>query len=110
MQLPIDIILEKVRDEYKLHEKAQNGYVYMELCKDMYGLSQAGILANKLLTERLATKGYKPCHHTPGLWKHDWRPVWFSLAVDDFGIKYVGEEHAQHLLQTLRHWYEVMED
>eukprot|EP00957_Ditylum_brightwellii_P183731 13994453-Ditylum_brightwellii.AAC.1 len=76
----------------------------------MYGLPQAGILANNLLTEKFATKGYRPCHHTPELWKHDWRPVCFSLVVDDFGIKYVGEEHAHHLLQTLCHWYEVVED
>eukprot|EP00957_Ditylum_brightwellii_P072361 5499518-Ditylum_brightwellii.AAC.1 len=76
----------------------------------MYGLPQAGILANKLLTDRFTTKGYRPCRHTPGLWKHDCRPISFSLVVDDFGKKYVGEEHAHHLLQTLRHWYELAED
>eukprot|EP00957_Ditylum_brightwellii_P166630 12684276-Ditylum_brightwellii.AAC.1 len=76
----------------------------------MYGLPQAGILANTLLTERLATNGYEPCHHTPGLWKHAWQPIWFSLAVDDFGIKYVGKEHVDHLFQTLHHWYKVAED
>eukprot|EP00957_Ditylum_brightwellii_P205958 15346142-Ditylum_brightwellii.AAC.2 len=72
--------------EYKLHEKVYNGYVYMELHKCMYGLPQAGILANNLLTKRLTTKGYRPCQHTPGLWKHDWKSVTFSLVVDDFGI------------------------
>eukprot|EP00957_Ditylum_brightwellii_P081582 6206538-Ditylum_brightwellii.AAC.1 len=76
----------------------------------MYGLPQAGILANNLLTKRLAAKGYRPCRHTLGLWKHDWRPVIFSLAVDDFGIKYVGQEHAHHLLQMLQHWHKVAED
>eukprot|EP00957_Ditylum_brightwellii_P048466 3677640-Ditylum_brightwellii.AAC.1 len=89
MQLPTNIIPGKVKEEYKLHEKVHNGFVYMELRKGMYGLPQAGILANRLLTKRLATKGYRPCHHTPGLWKHDLRPVWFSLAADDVGIKYV---------------------
>eukprot|EP00957_Ditylum_brightwellii_P020515 1546763-Ditylum_brightwellii.AAC.1 len=72
----------------------------------MYGLPQAGILANKLLKERLATAGYCPTRHTPGLWRHKWRPVTFSLAVDDFGIKYVGKENALHLLNTLKQWYE----
>ena len=29
------------------------------------------------------------------------KPVQFSLVVDDFGVKYVGEEHVQHLIQAL---------
>jgi hypothetical protein len=33
-----------------------------------------------------------------GFWKHDWWPLLFTLCVDNFGIKYVGWEHAnQHL-------------
>lgn len=63
----------------------------------MYGLPQAGILANRLLTKRLAPKGYYQCRHTPGRWKHKWRPVMFSLVVDNFGVEYVGKEHANHL-------------
>ena len=73
----------------------------------MYGLPQAGRLANDLLRRRLATHGYHECTHTPGLWKHDWRPVWFSLIVDDFGIKYVGKEHAKHLLTVLQNDYTI---
>eukprot|EP00957_Ditylum_brightwellii_P125560 9570942-Ditylum_brightwellii.AAC.1 len=71
---------------------------------------QAGILANKLLTERLATKGFKPCHHTPGFWKHKWPPVWLSLVVDDFGVKYIRKQHAIHLVEKLKEWYKVSED
>ena len=82
----------------------------MRIEKGMYSLLQAGILANKQLTERLATRGYHPCKHTPGLWKHEWRPVWFTLVVDDFGIKYKGRKHVNHLLDTLKQWYEVAED
>eukprot|EP00957_Ditylum_brightwellii_P208064 15355690-Ditylum_brightwellii.AAC.1 len=76
----------------------------------MYALPQASILANKLLTECLATKGYKPCRHTLGLWKHKWRPVWFSLVVDNFGVKYVRKQHAMHLVETLKEWDKVSED
>eukprot|EP00957_Ditylum_brightwellii_P047110 3577489-Ditylum_brightwellii.AAC.1 len=47
----------------------------------MYGVPQTGILANKQLTERLATRVYHPCKHMPGLWKHEWRPVWFTLKI-----------------------------
>ena len=91
----------------KQGRKAKNGFVYMEIQKGMYGLPQAGILANKLLEERLAKHGYTELPHTPGLFKHETRPVWFTLTVDDFGIKYVGEEHSKHLLAVLQEYYEI---
>ena len=34
-------------------------------------------------------------------WTHDWRPVQFTLVVDNFWVKYVGEEHAIHLKNTI---------
>jgi hypothetical protein len=40
--------------------------------------------------------------HTHGLWKHDTRPISFSLVVDDFGVKYVGREHAEHLMECIK--------
>ena len=44
-ELPQDFI-----DEYKLHHKTTNdGYVFLEIHKGVYGLPQAGILAQKLL-------------------------------------------------------------
>ena len=52
----------------------------------MYGLKQAGILANKNLEKLLKEDGYVKTEHTPGLWKHQTRPTVFSLCVDDFGI------------------------
>ena len=61
----------------------------------MYGLPQAGILANKQLRWKLAKQGYYEVNHTPGLWRRVICPVQFSLAVDDFGVKYVREENAQ---------------
>ena len=76
----------------------------------MYGLPQAGILANKLLKQRLAQHGYYECKHTPGLWKHKWRPITFVLVVDDFGVKYRGREHALHLAAALKQHYEVTMD
>ena len=76
----------------------------------MYGLPQSGILANKLLKERLEEDGYTELPHTSGLFKHETRPVWFTLCVDDFGIKYIGKEHALHLLSVLRKHYDVEDD
>ena len=37
----------------------------------------------------------------------NWRPIAFSLVVDDFRVKYVGEEHAKHLLETIQENYET---
>jgi hypothetical protein len=34
----------------------------------------------------------------------------FSLVVDDFGIKYVGKQHAQHLIDSLLEDYKITED
>ena len=39
-----------------------------------------------------------------------WRPITFTLVVDDFGIKFVGEEHANHLKQSLEQHYDVTID
>ena len=52
-------------------------------------------------------KGYKQSDFTPGLWTHEWRPVCFTLVVDNFGVKYVGEEHKQHLIDTVSEFYDV---
>jgi hypothetical protein len=77
----------------------------------MYGLPQAGILVNKLLKERLAHHGYFEQLHTPGLWKHVTHPVWFNLCVENFGIKYIGRKHLQHLYNALcNRTYEIVED
>ena len=81
IKIPISIIPEEIIAEYNLRSIAHNGFVYWEIRKGMYGLPQAGILANKLLQERLEPHGYYPCRHTPGLWRHKWQPILFSLVV-----------------------------
>jgi hypothetical protein len=76
----------------------------------MYGLPQAGILANELLQRNLAKDGYRPTTHTHGLWTHDTYPISFSLVVDDFGVKYVGREHAEHLMTCINKNYNISSD
>ena len=110
MRMPIDLIPPDFAEKYDLYPKVLNGYVYMRILKGMYGLPQAGMLANNLLKERLQKHGYFEVAHTPGLFAHKTRPIWFTLVVDDFGIKYVGKEHADHLMSVLRQEYEVEVD
>jgi hypothetical protein len=75
MQLTLTIIPQEIIDKYKLMDKEKNGKVYIRIDKGMYGLPQAGRLANNLLVTRLAPHGYRPCTHTHGLWQHDTKPV-----------------------------------
>jgi hypothetical protein len=83
----------------------------MEICKRMYELPQASILANKLLKEQLARHGYFKQPHTLGLWKHVTCPVLFNQCVDNFGIKRIGRKHLQHLYDALqKETYEIVED
>jgi hypothetical protein len=51
--------------KYDLNELAQDGKVYVEIQQGMYGLPQAGILANELLQRNLAKDGYRPTTQRP---------------------------------------------
>jgi len=110
MAIPLADIPETIIKQYNLLEKAHNGVVYVEIQKGMYGLPQAGRIANDKLLPILESAGYHQAEHTPGMFTHEWRPIAFSLVVDDFGIKYVGKEHADHLLDTLREHYTISVD
>ena len=111
IQISITLFPANFIEHCRLNEKVLDGYVYMKIRKGIYGLPQVGVLANKLLKERLARHGYFEQPHTPGLWKHVTRPIWFNLCVDDFDIKYIRQEHLQHLYDALRkETYEIVED
>ena len=73
----------------------------------MYGLPQAGLLENEFLEKRLNKRGYRQSKFFPGFWAHDWRPVQFTLVVDGFVVKYVGEDQAIHLKNTIEENYTV---
>jgi hypothetical protein len=59
MHLCLDIIPDKIIIQYNLRDiVTPDSWVYIEICRGMCGLPQAGILANQLLEKRLANKGY----------------------------------------------------
>ena len=91
--IPQDII-----DQYGLTAKAVNGKVLVGIRKGMYGLKQAGRIANDRLKNHLKASGYVPCRYTPGLFTNVSRKISFSLCVDDFGVKYTNKANAQHLI------------
>jgi hypothetical protein len=110
MQLPLALIPQEIVDEYDLTPLVHKGHVYLKIGQGMYGLPQAGILANQLLTKRLEPQGYYQCRHAPGLWRHKWCPILFSLVVDNFGVKYVGREHVDHLNDGVEKHYAFSKD
>ena len=93
----------EVIEQYNLKEKVtHDGYVYIKVRCGMYDLPYPGLIAQELLKKRLQRHGYNQSKVTPGFWKHKWRPITFSLMVDDFFVKYVGKEHADHLIAALK--------
>ena len=95
MRLKISDMPDDVIKHYKLRNiVTPEGHIYCEIQKGMYGLPQAGIIAQELLAKRLKEHIYTQSKATPGLWTHEWHPITFSLIVDSFRVKYIGEEHA----------------
>ena len=110
MRIPLTMLPDHVTQQYQLQGKEKNGFIYVKIRKAIYGIPQAGVLANNLLKKRLAPLGYYDMPHTPGLWKHVSRPIAFTLVVDDFGVKYVGEKNPDHLVADLKGKYKISKD
>jgi hypothetical protein len=111
MRLRLDIIPEEIIVKYNLRNLVdEEGWVYIEIRKGMYGLPQAGIIARQLLKKRLSEKGYYQCQRTPGLWRHVWRCIVFCLVVDDVGIKVTNMDNIHHLTSALEEHYKVAVD
>jgi hypothetical protein len=111
VRIKIKDVPDEIIKEYNLCEMVDNdGYLYVEVKKGMYGLPQAGLLAQQLLEKQLNKHGYFQSSIIPGFWKHDTRPISFTLVVDNFGVKYVSKEHADHLLTVLKQHYETKDN
>jgi hypothetical protein len=109
MKVHISKIPPEIVREYQLHERGlvdEAEYVWMRIDKGMYGLPQAGILANKLLAKRRILPS--TAHQRP-VEAHD-TTIQFALIVDDFAVEHVGKEQAQHLVAALKEDYEITTD
>jgi hypothetical protein len=88
MKMLLSRFPEEIIQKYNLNALAVDGWVYIEIRKGMYGLKQAGLLANQLLQTRLAPFGYYPARHTPGLWLHKKLDTWESNMQSISGTRY----------------------
>jgi len=101
---------QSIIDKYNLEPMFHNNHILMEISKGIYGLPQAGKLAQDQLFKHLEAHGYYEARNTPCLFRHKTRNIAFSLVVDDFGIKYSDPADAQHLLETLQLLYTMKVD
>ena len=73
----------------------------------MYRLPQKGLMAKDILEKGLNKRDYQQIKLVPSICKHDWSTVQFTLVVDDFGVNYVGKEHALHRKHIIEENYTV---
>ena len=62
--IPVSVIPKAIYKLYNLAELEHKGYIYVEITKGMYGLPQAGCIANDELVPYLSQHGYIQCWHT----------------------------------------------
>ena len=111
MRIHLKDIPNEVVIEYSLLPIADSSrYVYVEIRKGVYGLKESSIISYKRLVRNLQPHGYAPVAHTPGLWTHATLPTTFTLALDNFGIKFFAVDNATHLLYAIRNNYSITVD
>ena len=109
IRIPIRMIPHTTMDTHILRPYIDHQSILFEVTKGMYGLPQAGLLAQQRLIAHLAIHGYHETR-TPCLFRHISNGTDFTLVVDDFGIKYSTKEGAQHLIDTLSLLYIIKVD
>ena len=110
MQFPLSIIPQEIIDQYQLQNIQRKYIVYMGICKGISGLKQAGKLANHCLQSHLLKYGYSPVPRTASLWKPNNKNVMFTLAVNNFGVRFPKKEDAHHLINALQTLYPITFD
>ena len=68
MHLKLSNLPESVVQQYNLEVKStKDGYVHVDIKRDVYGLPQAGLVVQQLLDKRLNKKGYNQSEITTGI-------------------------------------------
>jgi hypothetical protein len=65
--------------------------------RGMYGLPQAGRVANDALVKQLPSLTHPTGLTTHGLFKHTTNSIMFALVVNDFGVQYTDKADVAHL-------------
>jgi hypothetical protein len=110
MKLTRKQVPQSIIDKYQLEHLFVNNSIMVEIMKGIYGLPQAGKLAQDRLIKHLEANDYYLVKHTQCLFRHKTRDIAFTLVVDDFGIKYKTSSDSQHLIDTLQKLYVITID
>jgi hypothetical protein len=108
--MPLALFPIWIQEQYNMAKLAYNGYVHLEMQRAVWGLSQAAILANKCLRQKLALFGYFKHVNTQGLWYHKSQPISLTLVVDNFGVKYETKYNINHLICAIKSTYNLTKD
>ena len=87
-----------------------DGWVSTQVDNGMYGMPQAGWVANDHLIPQLLAAGYKETGRTSGLFCHHTNNIIFVLIVDNFLIQFTTEAALTHLINTLQQHYTITID
>ena len=106
---PISWIPRSNRSEFNVANLPDDATLFYRIDKALYGMPQAGMIAQRELTRHLAQHGYVMSPNTPCHYTHISSGVSFVLWVDDFLIKYktANRSSLDHLLTTLRLKYQI---
>jgi hypothetical protein len=63
MTIPLALFPVWTIEQYNLNKMALDGWVYIKMSRTVWGLPQAGILANKCIRRKLALFGYYESVH-----------------------------------------------
>ena len=111
MRIHRSLIPQSIIDHYHVEQYIDaDGFVYVEIGGAMYGLKQVGRISNQELVSRLCVAHFYPCRHTPGLFRHNSRDIFFTLIVDDFFVGYTATPDVTYLLTLLQEKYDATVD
>jgi hypothetical protein len=107
-RMKLELFPQEVVNEYGLRSKVDAyGNIFCKVQHGMYGLPQAGIIAQELLTRCLCKAGYRQSKITPGYWHHDWHPISFTLVINNFGLKYINKDDVKHFMSVPKQGYKI---
>ena len=106
IRIPLRMIPKTTQTKHNLLQYVHRDTILFQINKGMYGLPQAGLLAQQRLLAHLQLHGYHETS-TPCLFRHSTNGTDFTLVVDDFGVKYATRQGAMHLISTLQLLYTI---
>jgi hypothetical protein len=110
MKTPLTLFPEWIIKQNNLKWHALNGFVHLEMRRAVWGLPQAGILANKCLRQKCVPFVYYKSTYTPGLWCHKTQPIMFTLMANNFGVKYINKDNVHHEFAIIKNYHARTKD